>query len=183
MGRIVHRALSRDLQERSPSAEAMAAELRARLVMEGIETKVRAHALRRIIVLPFRMLRPSEDIEFLAYSLTEAITVSLAGLENLVVRSSLVASRYSTEAPDLQKIAKEAEVDVVLTGALLSVGERLRITAQLIEVPSGTLIWSHSSEATNRELLERHDDLVVRVVDSILPSLPPPALPPLHHTR
>ena len=171
MGRIVHRAISREPRDRYASAEAMAAELRATLLMEGIETKVRAHPVRRIMVLPFRMLRPSEDIQFLAYSLPEAITVSLAGLENLVVRSSLVASRYSTEAPDLQKIAKEAEVDVVLTGALLSVGERLRITAQLIEVPSGTLIWSHSSEATNRELLELHDDLVGRVVDSILPSL------------
>jgi serine/threonine protein kinase/tetratricopeptide (TPR) repeat protein len=171
MGRIVHRAISREPRDRYASAEAMAAELRATLLMDGIETKVRAHPVRRIIVLPFRMLRPSEDIQFLAYSLPEAITVSLAGLENLVVRSSLVASRYSKEAPDLQKIAKETEVDVVLTGALLSVGERLRITAQLIEVPSGTLIWSHSSEATNRQLLELHDDLVGRVVESILPSL------------
>ena len=171
MGRIVHRALSREPRDRYASAEAMAAELRATLLMEGIETKARAHAVRRIIVLPFRMLRPSEDIQFLAYSLPEAITVSLAGLENLVVRSSLVASRYSTEAPDLQKIAKEAEVDVVLTGALLSVGERLRITTQLVEVPSGALLWSHSSQATNRELLELHDDLVGRVVKSILPSL------------
>jgi serine/threonine protein kinase/Flp pilus assembly protein TadD len=171
MGRIVHRALSREPQDRYASAEAMAAELRATLQMEGIETKVRAQALRRIIVLPFRMLRPSEDIQFLAYSLPEAISVSLAGLENLVVRSSLAASRYSTDAPDLQRIAKEAEVDVVLTGALLSVGDRLRITTQLVEVPSGTLLWSHSSQATNRELLDLHDDLVKRVVESILPSL------------
>jgi serine/threonine protein kinase len=171
MGRIVHRALSREPQDRYPSAEAMAADLRATLQMEGIETNAQAQPLRRIIVLPFRMLRPSEDIQFLAYSLPEAITVSLAGLENLVVRSSLAASRYSTDAPDLQKIAKEAEVDVVLTGALLSVGDRLRITAQLVEVPSGTLLWSHSSQATNRELLELHDDLVGRVVESILPSL------------
>jgi len=171
MGRIVHRALSREPQDRYPSAEAMAADLRATLQMEGIETNARAQPLRRIIVLPFRMLRPSEDIQFLAYSLPEAITVSLAGLENLVVRSSLAASRYSTDAPDLQKIAKEAEVDVVLTGGLLSVGDRLRITAQLVEVPSGTLLWSHSSQATNRELLELHDDLVGRVVESILPSL------------
>jgi TolB-like protein len=117
------------------------------------------------------MLRPSEDIQFLAYSLAEAITVSLAGLENLVVRSSIAASRYSTDTSDLQKIAKEAEVDVVLTGALLSVGDRLRLTTQLIEVPSGTLVWSHSSQATNRELLELHDDLVGRVVESLLPSL------------
>jgi serine/threonine protein kinase len=171
MGRIVHRALSREPQDRYASAEAMAADLRATLQMDGIETKARAHPLRRIIVLPFRMLRPSEDVQFLAYSLPEAITVSLANLENVVVRSSIVASRYSTEAPDLQKIAKEAEVDVVLTGALLSVGERLRITTQLMEAPSGTVLWSHSSQASNRELLELHDDLVGRVVESILPSL------------
>jgi len=171
MGRIVHRALSRGPQDRYASAKAMAADLRATLQMDGIETKARAHPLRRIIVLPFRMLRPSEEVQFLAYSLPEAITVSLAGLENVVVRSSIVASQYSTEAPDLQKIAKEAEVDIVLTGALLSVGEQLRITAQLMEAPSGTVLWSHSSQATNRALLELHDDLVGRVVQSILPSL------------
>jgi len=171
MGRIVHRALSREPQDRYASAEAMAADLRATLQMDGIETNARARPLRRIIVLPFRMLRPSEEIQFLAYSLPEAITVSLAGLENLVVRSSIVAAQYSGDAPDLQKIAREAEVDVVLTGALLNVGTQLRITTQLAEAPSGTLLWSHSSQATTHELLELHDDLVRRVVESILPSL------------
>ena len=173
MDRIVHRALARSPQDRYPTAESMAADLRSALLMDGIEAKARAHTLRRLIVLPFRVLRPNEDIQFLAYSLPEAITVSLAGLENLLVRSSLVASRYSAELPDLQTIAREAEVDLVLTGALLSVGEQLRITAQLAEAPSGTLLWSHSSQATTRELLELHDDLVRRVVDSILPSLTP----------
>jgi serine/threonine protein kinase/tetratricopeptide (TPR) repeat protein len=171
MGRIVHRALARAPQDRYASAEAMAADLRATLQMDGIETNARALPLRRIIVLPFRMLRPSEEIQFLAYSLPEAITVSLAGLENLVVRSSIVAAQYSGDAPDLQKIAREAEVDVVLTGALLNVGTQLRITTQLAEAPSGTLLWSHSSQATTHELLELHDDLVRRVVESILPSL------------
>jgi len=171
MGRIVHRALSREPQDRYPSAQAMAEELRATLLMEGIETKAHARALRRLMVLPFRVLRPSEEIAFLAYSLPEAITVSLAGLENLVVRSSIAAAQYSGDTPDLQKIAREAEVDVVLTGALLNVGKELRITTQLAEVPSGTLLWSHSSQATTHELLELHDDLVRRVVESILPSL------------
>jgi serine/threonine protein kinase/tetratricopeptide (TPR) repeat protein len=173
MGRIVHRALARDPSDRYSSAESMAADLRATLLMDGIETKVRAQPLRRIIVLPFRILRPNDETQFLAYSLPEAITVSLAGLENLVVRSSIVASRYSPESLDLQTLAREAEVDVVLTGALLNVGEQLRITTQLVEVPSGTLIWSHASQSTTRELLELHDDLVRRVVDSILPSLSP----------
>jgi len=171
MGRIVHRALEREPQDRYANAESMAAELRATLLLDGIETKAQAQALRRLMVLPFRLLRPNQDTEFLAYSLPEAITVSLAGLDNLIVRSSVVASRYSPDSLDLQQIAREAEVDVVLTGALLTVGEQLRITTQLVEVPSGTLVWSHSSKATIRELLELHDDLVHRVVESILPSL------------
>ena len=171
LGRIVHRALAREPNDRYPNAESMAADLRAALLMDGIDTKVSARALRRIVVLPFRLLRPSDEIQFLAYSLPEAITVSLSGLENLVVRSSIVASRYSAETADLQKIASEAEVDVVLTGALLNIGEQLRITTQLAEVPSGTLLWSHSSQASIRELLELHDDLVRRVVDALLPSL------------
>jgi TolB-like protein len=171
MGRIVHRALARDPSDRYPTAEVMASELRATLLLDGISTQARALPLRRLIVLPFRMLRANEGTQFLAYSLPEAITVSLAGLENLAVRSSIVASRYSPESLDLQQLAREAEVDIVLTGALLTVGEQLRITTQLVEVPSGTLIWSHSSQATTRELLELHDDLVRRVVDSVLPSL------------
>jgi serine/threonine protein kinase/tetratricopeptide (TPR) repeat protein len=171
MGRIVHRALAREPHDRYSTAEAMAADLRATLLLDGIEAKARAQALRRVMVLPFRVLRPNADTEFLAFSLPEAITVSLAGLENLLVRSSVVASRYSPDSLDLQQIAREAEVDVVLTGALLNVGEQLRITTQLVEVPSGTLIWSHTSQTTLRELLELHDDLVRRILDSILPSL------------
>src|SRR5260370_38189001 len=94
MSGSVHRVLSRDPQDRYGSAEAMDAELRATLQMDGIETKAQARALRRIIVLPFRMLRPSEDIQFLSHSLPEAITVSLAGLKNQVVRSSIAPARY-----------------------------------------------------------------------------------------
>ena len=169
--RIIHTAMARQRPDRYQSAESMAADIRAALAIEGVESRIKARRLRRLIVLPFRVLRPSEEIQFLAFSLPEAITVSLAGLEDLVVRSSIVADRYAHESPDLKKIAADADVDVVLTGALLNVGEQLRITTQLVEAPSGTLLWSQSSQSTIRQLLELHDDLVRRVVKSILPSL------------
>ncbi|HKF25045.1 MAG TPA: serine/threonine-protein kinase, partial [Candidatus Acidoferrum sp.] len=173
MGRIVHTALSRAPGDRYQSAEKMAEDVRKALLAEGIDTTVRAQTLRRIMVLPFRLMRRSEDLEFLTYSLPESITVSLSGLDNLIVRSSLVAAQYAQDVPDFQKIADETEVDVILTGTLLPLGEQLRITAQLVQVPGGTVLWSHSSEATVKELLELHDLLVQRVVDAILPSLNP----------
>src|SRR5262244_290137 len=49
--------------------------------------------LTRLIVLPFRMLRADPDTEFLAFSLPDALTASLSGLESLVVRSSIAAAR------------------------------------------------------------------------------------------
>jgi serine/threonine protein kinase/tetratricopeptide (TPR) repeat protein len=171
MGRIVHRALERLPERRYPSAEKMAEDVRAALLTEGIETKARAQTLQRLIVLPFRLLRPSEELEFLTYSLPEAISVSLAGMENLIVRSSLAAAQYAQRTPDLQRIGRETEVDAILSGALLPVGENVRLTTQLVEVPSGTLLWSHTSQAAVKELLELHDDLVRRVIEALVPSL------------
>jgi len=173
IGRIIHMALARAPYERYQSAEKMAEDLRKALLAEGIDTAVRAQTLRRLIVLPFRLMRRSEDLEFLTYSLPESITVSLSGLENLIVRSSLIAAQYAQDVPDFQKIASETEVDAILTGTLLPLGEKIRITAQLVQVPGGAVLWSHSSEATVKELLELHDTLVHQVVEAILPSLNP----------
>ena len=74
------------------------------------------------MVLPFRLLRPDAEIDFLAFSLADAVTNSLSPLESLVVRSTLAAARYASNAPDLQTIADEAKVDVVLSGTLLRAG-------------------------------------------------------------
>jgi len=183
IGRIVHSALSRAPHERYLSAEKMAEDIRKALLAEGIDTVARAQTLRRMIVLPFRMVRRSDELEFLTYSLPESITVSLSGLENLVVRSSIIAARYAQDVPDFQKIASEAEVDVILTGALLPVGEQIRITAQLVQVPDGAVLWSHSSEANVKELLQLHDTLVDRVVQQVLPQLSPHDQAVLHHDR
>jgi serine/threonine protein kinase/tetratricopeptide (TPR) repeat protein len=183
MGRIIHTALARAPQERYPSAEKMAEDLRKALLAEGIDTVARAQTLRRMIVLPFRLLRRSEDLEFLTYSLPESITVSLSGLSNLVVRSSLIAAQYAQDVPDFQKIADETEVDVILTGTLFPAGDQIRITAQLVEVPGGAVLWSHSSDASVRQLLQLHDELVSRVVEAVLPALNPKEVAALRQDR
>src|SRR5258708_4474662 len=97
-------------------------------------------AVTRLIVLPFRMLRPDPETDFLAFSLPDALTTSLSGLKSLVVRSSLAASRFSGGAQDLKTIAVEADVDLIVTGTLLSAGEEIRATAQLTDAASGTLV-------------------------------------------
>ncbi len=124
----------------------------------------------RLIVVPFRMLRPDADMEFLTFSLPEAITSSLSGLESLVVRSSIVASRFGGSPIEPQKIAAEADVDVVLSGTLLRAGEQLRVSTQLTEVPAGTLLWSQTSQVPVGDIFQLQDDLCHRIVESL--SLP-----------
>lgn len=127
----------------------------------------KAAPLTRLIVLPFHQLRDDPDTAYLAYSLPDAVTGSLSGLESLIVRSSLVASRYAGPAADTRAIGADADVDVIVTGTLLRSGNGLRVHTQLTEVASGTLLWSHSAQAPVGDLFELQDELARGIVDSI----------------
>ena len=163
---IINMALQKDRQLRYRSAEAMARDLRSLRLGLGVSAAPQ-DSERRLIVLPFRMLRPDAEIDFLTFSLPDAITNSLSGLDSLLVRSSLAASRFANTSPDLRVVAAEAAVNTVLTGTLLRAGEQLRVSTQLVEAPSGTLIWSHTAQVDLQDIFELHDELVNRIVDSL----------------
>lgn len=122
--------------------------------------------LTRLIVLPFRMLRPDPDTEFLAFSLPEALTVSLSGLKPLVVRSSMAAARFGANA-DPKAVAAEANVDVIVTGTLLRAGEEVRVTTQLVDASAGTLLASHTAQTSLGHLFRVQDELTERIVASL----------------
>jgi len=164
--RVIHRALAKAPAQRYPSAAAMADDLRRVLDSHDDEPR-RARAVTRFVVLPFRLLRPAPEIDFLAYSLADVIATSLSSLESLVVRSSLAAVRFAAEVPDVTAIAKELDVDVVLTGTLLRVGDQLRANVQLVEAPAGTLIWSDTSQVAVGDFFRLQDDLSRRIVESL----------------
>jgi DNA-binding winged helix-turn-helix (wHTH) protein/tetratricopeptide (TPR) repeat protein len=142
----------------------------AAVAQKDAEEPAKARRMSRLIVLPFRILKRDPETDFLAFSLPDAITSSLSGLESLIVRSSLAATRFAGEAPNLKTIADEADVDIVLTGTLLSSGSQLRVSTQLMEAPSGALIWSKTSQVALRDIFQLQDDLVKSIVESL--SLP-----------
>jgi len=123
--------------------------------------------LTRLIVLPFRLLRDDPDTAFLAFSLPDAVTSSLSGLESLVVRSSLAASRYAGAPADTRAIGADADVDMIVTGTLLRSADAVRVNAQLTEAASGTLLWSHTAQATVGDFFQLQDELTRRIVESL----------------
>jgi TolB-like protein/tetratricopeptide (TPR) repeat protein len=165
--RVIRRALAKNPVERPASADAMAEQLKAIPGLDGRETRGMAQPLTRIVVLPFRVLRPDPETDFLAFSLPDAITTSLAGIGSLVVRSSATAGRFAGEAPDLKALAVEADVDRVVMGTLLRAGDELRATTQLVEAPAGTLLTSHTVQAPLGDLFRMQDDIARRVVQGL----------------
>ena len=168
--RVIHRALQKKPSQRYDSASAMADDLRAVLLLSDSGQLAQAHRLRRLIVLPFRVLRPDAETDFLAYSLADAITSSLSNLDSLVVRSSVTASRFAADSADLETVAAKADVDLVLTGTLLRAGAELRVNTQLVEAPAGAVVCSHSSQVQLGDIFVLQDELSRGVVEAL--SLP-----------
>jgi TolB-like protein len=176
--RVIRRALAKRPDDRPASAAAMAEELRSIRDVNGNDTPALAQALTRLVVLPFRVLKPDPETDFLAFSLPDAIATSLSGIGSLVLRSSAVAARYAGDAPDLKALAAEVDVDRVVMGTLLRAGDQLRAATQLVEAPSGTLVSSHTVQASLGDLFGLQDDIARRVVDALslpLTGMTPPA--------
>lgn len=79
----------------------------------------------------------------------DAITSSLCGIDSVIVRSTLLAMRLADSTGlDLKLIGEQAQVDAILTGTILSDGECIRVTNQLVEAETGTTLWTNTSQVS-----------------------------------
>lgn len=127
--------------------------------------------ITRIVVLPFRMLRSDPDIDFLAFSVPDAVAGALSVLDSVVVRSPAGTARYVGENLDLKQIAQETHGQAVLTGTILRVGDRIRVGCQLLQAPDGVMLWWHEPDVSMSDLFELQDKLVRGIVESLSLSL------------
>jgi eukaryotic-like serine/threonine-protein kinase len=165
--RVIHKALAKRPQDRYSTARAMADDLRASmLLVDSAVTPSPPRTMTRLIVLPFRMLRPDPEIDFLSFSLSDALSTSLSGLESLLVRSSLTAARFASDPVDFDALAK-ADVDAVLTGTILRADDQLRVTAQLADVPNGAVRWSQTLGARVGDIFQLQDAITSRILESL----------------
>ena len=165
--RVIQHALAKFPADRYQSAGSMAMDLRACLARTDLASAPVTRAATRLIVLPFRILRPDPAIDFLAFSLPDAITVSLSGIESLIVRSSLTAASVAQGPLDLRRLATDAGVDAVVTGTLLHAGDVLRVSVQLVDVPAGTVLWSHAAQVRLDDLFQVQDSVASAVVEAL----------------
>jgi TolB-like protein/tetratricopeptide (TPR) repeat protein len=170
--RVIRRAMRKDPGERYSTADQMAADLAAVALSgsaHGFAVPVRA--LTRIVVPPLRIARNDSEVAFLSFGLAEAVSGSLASLGDVVVRAPAVAARWSDEGTDPRRLAAEADVDLVVSSTLLRSGSQLRITTQLLDAPSSTLVGSTTVKGSMDDIFALEDALTHAAMSLITPRL------------
>jgi TolB-like protein len=127
------------------------------------------------------MLRPDEEIAFLSFSLADAVSFSLSNLQSIVVRSSHVAGNDAAQVVDPREVARRTDVDLVVTGTLLRVGDRVQVTAELSDGRDGTRLSSFRSRAGLGDLFELQEEMTGRIVDVLALPLTARERSLLHH--
>lgn len=109
----------------------------------GIEMPNHSKQLEKsIAVLPFRNDSPNKENLYFCNGIMEGILDHLAKIPELTVISSTSVEQYRENPPSITEIAKELNVNYILEGSVLRIGDRAQITAQLIYAPDDKHLWS-----------------------------------------
>lgn len=125
----------------------------------GIQPPNPAAAVTSIVVLPFVNLSAEPENEYFSDGLTEDVIAVLTRIPGIRVIARSTAFRYKGMALDIRKIGEELHVGLALEGSVRRIGDRLRITAQLIDTPSCFHIWSRTYDREMKDIFAIQRDI------------------------
>ena len=123
--------------------------------------------VQSIAVLPLANLSGDPQQEYFADGMTEALTTDLAKIRALRVISRTSAMRYKGTTKGLAEIARELGVDAVVEGSVQHVGQRVRITTQLIHAASDQHLWAENYDRDVRDVLELYGEVARAVAREV----------------
>ena len=124
-----------------------------------------------IAVLPFENMSGDPEQEFFADGMTEDIITGLSRFRSLYVTARNSTYSYKGTAPDIRDVANTLGVRYVLEGSVRRVGQRIRISAQLIEAESGHHIWAERFDRVLEDIFTVQDEVTEAIVAAIAPEV------------
>jgi adenylate cyclase len=124
-----------------------------------------------LVVLPFQNMSGDPEQEYFADGIVEEITTGISRLPWLFVIARNSSFTYKGKAVDVKQVARELGVRYVLEGSVRKAGNRVRITAQLIDTTSGAHIWADRFDGALDDIFELQDQVASGVVGAIEPKL------------
>jgi eukaryotic-like serine/threonine-protein kinase len=128
---------------------------------------------KSIAILPFNNLSNDPVSSFYEFSLADAVITELAQVKSLVVRPSSVIVKYQGMERDPRDAGRELNVNAVLAAGFLKAGDRIRVTAQLLDVATGDLLWSDRIDADSADIITVQDTIARRIVEGLRLELSP----------
>ena len=121
-----------------------------------------------ICVLPFANMSGDPEQEHFSDGITEDIITELSRWRLLAVRSRSASFRYRGVAVDMKQVARELNVRYVVEGSVRRMGERIRITAQLIDTETGSHIWGDKFDRDLAGVFSVQDQVVQTIVSTLV---------------
>jgi len=120
-----------------------------------------------IVVLPFEDFSQKKDQEYFCDGLADSIINALTNVRELRVPARSSAFFFKGKPRDIQEIGKSLNVETVLEGSVQKAGNRLRITAQLINVEDESLIWSQQYNRELHDVFVVQDEITMAIVNNL----------------
>ncbi|HEX5422706.1 MAG TPA: protein kinase [Candidatus Acidoferrales bacterium] len=129
--------------------------------------------IHSLAVLPLENVSGDPSEEFFAEGMTDELTTQLAEISSLRVISRTSVMQYKDSKKSLPEIAKNLRVDAVVEGSVLRSGNRVRITAQLIQAETDKHLWARSYEGDARDVLGLQRNVAQEIANEVKVRLTP----------
>ncbi len=129
--------------------------------------------IRSVAVLPLENLSGDPEQEYFADGMTDQLTADLSSISTLRVISRTSVMQYKKARKPLPAIAKELNVDAVVEGSVVRVGDKVRITARLIRAGTEETLWAQSYERDLRDVLALQSEVAKSVAGEVDITLTP----------
>jgi TolB-like protein/DNA-binding winged helix-turn-helix (wHTH) protein/Tfp pilus assembly protein PilF len=129
--------------------------------------------IRSLAVLPLENLSGDPNQEYFVDGMTDELTTNLAKIKSLRVISRTSAMKYKNVRTPLAEIARSLHVDAVVEGSVVRSGDKLRITAQLIDARTDRHLWAEDYNRDLRDVVAVQDEVARRIAQEISTTLTP----------
>src|SRR5258706_13326133 len=128
---------------------------------------------KSVAVLPFVSLSPGRENEFLSDGITEDLITALSQITDLRVPASTSIFRFKGKTEDIRQIGQQLAVSTLLEGSVRREGNKLRVTAKLINVADGFNLWSECYDREIEDLFRIQDEISRSIVNALRIRLAP----------
>jgi TolB-like protein/Tfp pilus assembly protein PilF len=171
LDRILSRCLEKNPDHRYATVDALRGELEALRVSEitssGPRPITTPGLVPSIAVLPFADMSPGKDQEYFCEGIAEELIDGLTKLEGLQVAARTSAFQFRGKGHDVRELGERLRVQTVLEGSVRKAGNRIRVTAQLVNVADGFHLWSDKFDRDLDDIFGIQDEISLAIVESL----------------